>query len=153
MRTRTLTDRQEITDIIRRCQYCHMAMVTPEGKPYLLPMNFGFREGTIYLHGSQQGKKIDILRQNPEVCLNFTADTLLRYQSEQVACSWSMKYRSVLCYGRVEFITDPEEKVDALNIIMAQYTSRDFTYNPPSIREVNVWRIRVEKFEGRSFGY
>jgi nitroimidazol reductase NimA-like FMN-containing flavoprotein (pyridoxamine 5'-phosphate oxidase superfamily) len=153
MRARAITDNKEIVEIIQRCQWCHLAMAEPGGNPYVLPMNFGFRDGVIYLHGAQHGKKIDILRKNPRVCINFTTDHLLRYQNEQVACSWSMKYRSVLCYGEAEFITDPDAKKAAFHIVMAQYTTGEFNFNPPSIREVNVWKVKVEKFEGRTYGY
>jgi nitroimidazol reductase NimA-like FMN-containing flavoprotein (pyridoxamine 5'-phosphate oxidase superfamily) len=152
MRTRTISDHNEIEAIILKCQWCHVAMVDPDGFPYLLPMNFGFSNGTIYLHGAHHGKKIETLLNNPNVCINFSTDHLLRYQSEEVACSWSMKYRSVLCYGQVEFITDPDAKVKALDIIMGQYASREFKYNPPSLREVNVFVVVVKKFEGRAFG-
>lgn len=153
MRTRQITDRAEIEAIIRRCQWCHLAMVDADHRPYVIPMNYGYRDSVIYLHGAQKGKKIDILTVSPSVCINFSTDHHLRYQNEEVACSWSMRYRSVLCYGQVEFITEPEEKVAALNIIMATYTPAEFKYNPPSIREVNVFRVKVERFEGRSFGY
>lgn len=152
MRTRIIIDRQEIEEIIRKCQWCHLAMSDSGGSPYVIPMNFGYSEGIIYLHGSQKGKKVDILRRNPNVCINFSTDQLLRYQSENVACSWSMKYRSVLCYGQTEFITDPDEKIKALNIIMSQYSNREFHYNPPAIKEVNVFMVNVTKFEGRAFG-
>lgn len=116
-------------------------------------MNFGFKDDVIYIHGARKGKKINILQQNPEVCINFSTDQALRYQNENVACSWSMKYRSVLCYGKVEFVQDPEEKSRIMNIIMAHYTQREFTFGAPAIREVNVMKIRVGKFEGRSYGY
>lgn len=153
MRNRSITNKEEILDIIKRSQWCQIAMIDPSGSPYLLPMNFGYRDEVIYMHGAQHGKKIDCLKNNPNVCINFSIDQQLRYQSEQVACSWSMKYRSVLVYGKAEFITDPDEKVAALNIVMAQYTDGKFTFNPPSIREVNVWKIKAEKFEGRVYGY
>ena len=116
-------------------------------------MNFGFKDDVIYLHGAQHGKKIDILKQHPEVCINFTTDHQLRYQNEQVACSWSMKYRSVLCYGNAEFITGPDEKIAALNLVMARFTKAEFKFNPPAIREVNVWKINIMKYEGRAYGY
>ncbi len=153
MRPRAITEKKEFIEIILQCKWCHLAMTDLEGKPYLLPLNFGYKDDVIYLHGAQKGKKIDILRQHPDVCVNFTTDHLLRYQNEQVACSWSMKYRSVLCYGQAEFITLAEEKIAAFHIVMAQYANRDFTFNPPAIREVNVWKIRVLKYEGRSYGY
>jgi nitroimidazol reductase NimA-like FMN-containing flavoprotein (pyridoxamine 5'-phosphate oxidase superfamily) len=153
MRRRDITSEAEILEIIGKARWCHIAMVDGEGKPYLLPMNFGFRDGIIYMHGAQHGKKIDILRQNPSVCVNFSIDHLLRFQSEEVACSYSMKYRSVLAWGKAEFIEDDAEKVPALDIIMAQYSGRAFRYNPPSLNEVACWKIRVERFEGRIFGY
>ena len=59
MRTRQITDRTEIEAIISKCQWCHMAMVGPGNQPYVIPMNYGYREGVIYLHGAQKGKKID----------------------------------------------------------------------------------------------
>jgi len=153
MRHRPLNGKSEILDVIGRCQVCHVAMVDQEGDPYLVPMNFGFSDDIIYLHSAQEGKKIDCLKHHPYVCINFTIDHVLRYQNENVACSWSMKYRSVNCYGTVEFLEDPEEKRMALDIIMKQYTDRQFSYNPPSIREVRCWKIKVSRFDGRAYGY
>lgn len=149
MRTRIVTEHAEIIKIISRCQVCHIAMVDPEGKPYLVPMNFGFANDVVYLHSARKGKKIDCLDKNPSVCINFTTDHQLMFQHKEVACSYSMKYSSVLCYGKVEFIEDTELKIKALDIVMKQYTGRKFSYNHPSIREVNCWIVKVERFEGR----
>jgi uncharacterized protein len=152
MKARAISEKKELVDVIQRSQSCHLSMVDLEGKPYVIPMNFGYRDDVIYLHGAQHGKKIDILQRHPEVCINFTTDHMLRYQNETVACSWSMKYRSVLCYGRAEFIMEPEAKIAAFRIVMSQYTKGEFKFNPPSIREVNVWRVKIEKIEGRAYG-
>jgi uncharacterized protein len=153
MRRRTVTDPKEIFEIISKCLVCHVAMVDAKGLPYVVPLNFGFEDGVIYLHSSQKGKKTDILRDHPLVCIEFSTDYMLRAQSEQVACSYSMKYRSVLAYGEVEFIEDYNEKVEAMNRVMKQYTSREFQYNPPSIHEVCCYKVKVARFDGRVFGY
>jgi len=152
MKRRVISDSRELLEVIHACQWCHLGMADPDGNPYVLPMNFGFRDNTVFLHGSSHGKKIDVLGQNPRVCINFSTDHQLRYQSEEVACSWSMKYRSILVYGRVVFISEPEKKIEALDIIMGQYSDRRFKYNPPSLKEVNVWKVPIEKIEGRAFG-
>ena len=128
-------------------------MVDQEGKPYIVPMNFGFNEGVIYLHSARIGKKIGILKDNPVVCIEFSTDYLLRYQNEEVACSWSMKYRSVLAYGKVTFVEDEKQKSDNIAMIMKNYTAKEFKYNLPSIREVCCWKVHVERFEGRTYGY
>ena len=153
MRQRAITSEGEFQEIIAKAQWCHLAMTDLQGMPYVLPMNFGFRDRTIYLHGAAHGKKIDCLKAHPDVCINFSTDHLLRYQNEEVACSWSMRYRSVLAYGKAVFIETPEEKAAALDIIMRQYSDRSFRYNPPSIREVCCFKVPVERFEGRAFGY
>jgi nitroimidazol reductase NimA-like FMN-containing flavoprotein (pyridoxamine 5'-phosphate oxidase superfamily) len=128
-------------------------MATKDGMPYVVPMNFGLYEENIYLHSAQAGQKIDILKENPNVCVCFTTDHKMRWQNEDVACSYSMKYRSIRAYGKVEFIHDAEEKISALNIIMRKYTDREFQYNDPSIREVLCWKVNVDKWEGRVYGY
>jgi nitroimidazol reductase NimA-like FMN-containing flavoprotein (pyridoxamine 5'-phosphate oxidase superfamily) len=153
MKNRTLTFKPELEDIIRKCQFCNLSMVDEENKPYVIPMNFGYENDLVFLHGSRIGRKNDILRNNPYVCLSFSTDHELRYVNEEVACSWSMKYRSVLVFGRVEFVEDPKEKVNGLNIIMANYSRREFSYNDPAVREVQVYKVVVEKMEGRAYGY
>ncbi len=153
MKSRSLSIKSDFLAIIAKCKWCHVAMVDPEGNPYVVPMNFGFRDDTVYFHGAQQGRKITCLRNKPEVCIQFSTDHELRYQAEQVACSWSMKYKSVMAFGKAEFIEDPAEKEAALRITMANYSGREFTFNPPAIREVCVWKVKVERFEGRIYGY
>jgi uncharacterized protein len=153
MKSRVITLQQEIEQIIRNCEACNVAMVDIENRPYLVPMNFGYSEGFIYLHSSQKGRKIEILRKNNCVCVSFSTDHQLRWQSEGVACSYGMKYRSVLAHGHVEFIEDSEDKVKALDVIMSQYTDQEFNYGAPSILEVCVFKVVVEKLEGRVYGY
>jgi uncharacterized protein len=153
MKNRPITTRQGQEAIIRKCQSCNIAMVDPEGKPYVIPMNFGFDGEYVYFHGSATGKKVDVLKNNGHVCISFSADHELRYVNEDVACSWSMRYRSVLVYGKAEFVDDPDQKINILNVIMAHYADRKFEYNAPAIREVMVFKVRVEKIEGRIYGY
>lgn len=153
MKNRTLSFKPELEEIIHKCQFCNLGMVDPNNKPYVLPMNFGFRDDFIYLHGSRVGRKNDVLSNNPHVCLSFSTDHEIRYVNEEVACSWAMRYRSVLIFGRIEFIEENEEKVNALNIIMAHYTDREFTYNDPAVQDVQVYKVIIEKMEGRAYGY
>jgi nitroimidazol reductase NimA-like FMN-containing flavoprotein (pyridoxamine 5'-phosphate oxidase superfamily) len=153
MRHRFLTDRREMEEIIRKCQVCHIAMVDPEGMPYVLPFNFGYDDGIIYFHSAGTGKKINILKKKPDVCVEFSTDYFLRFQDEKVGCSYTMKYRSVLAYGKVEFIEDLQHKTEIMNKVMKNYTSGEFTYNPPSMNEVSCWIVKIVSLEGKINGY
>ena len=153
MKNRKIILKEEIERIIKNCEFCNVAMVDLEGKPYVIPMNFGYSNNYIYLHSSPNGKKIDCLRNNNSVCVSFSTDHLLRWQSEKVACSYSMKYRSVLAYGKVEFEIAKEEKIEALNQIMKQYTDKEYTYSDPAVKDVMVFKVNIGKLEGRAYGY
>ncbi len=152
MRRRVIDTTEEMLDVIRRCDVCYVSMVTQDGLPYVVPMNFGIDNNVFILHGAKEGMKMDILAKNPNVCIAFSTDHELRYQHEQVACSWSMKYRSVLLRGMVEMIHDYDEKVSALNVIMRKYAGRDFSYSAPAVREVQPFKIVGFKLTGRAYG-
>ncbi len=153
MKNRIVENSDEILEIIAKCEVCYVSMIDIEGMPYVVPLNFGYENGVLYLHGAKEGKKIEALKHNPKVCVAFSTDHLLRYQHEQVACSWSMKYRSVLLYGEVEFINDEQERIDALNVMMRKYAKRDFKFNMPAVREVLPFKVVATKIEGRAYGY
>jgi nitroimidazol reductase NimA-like FMN-containing flavoprotein (pyridoxamine 5'-phosphate oxidase superfamily) len=153
MKNRPLNSKAQMEEIINKCQVCYVGMIDVQNKPYVLPMNFGYKDDYIYIHGKQSGKKIEALKNNPDVCISFSTDHQLRYVDEEVACSWSMRYRSVLAYGKVEFINESAERVKALNIIMSHYSGKEFTFNEPAVHEVQPLKIKVEKMEGRVYGY
>ncbi len=153
MKNKTILNDKQLEEIIKKCDVCNVAMVDNVNKPYVIPLNFGYENNIVYFHGAPAGKKIETLKNNNSVCLSFSTDHELRFQSEGVACSYSMKYRSVIAYGKVEFIEAPGDKIAALNVIMKNYTDRSFKYNDPSIREVNVFKVIIEKIEGRVYGY
>ncbi len=153
MANRMTSRPEDIRSIIDKCDACYVGMVDLEGKPYVLPFNFGFDDGVIYLHSAAEGKKIDILKQNREVCVAFSTDHQLFHRHEPVACSYGMKYRSVLAHGKVVFIEDYEEKEKVLNIFMRKYTGKDFSFNAPAVNNVCVYKVEVTKFEGKESGY
>jgi len=153
MKKRDLTFKPELESIIRKCQFCNMAMVDEAGNPYVLPMNFGYEGDYIYFHSAQTGHKVDILKNNPNVCVSFSADEQLKWVNEDVACSWGMRYRSVLAYGKTEFIDDFDAKEEALKIIMKTYSDNDFSFNAPSVKDVLVFRLKIDKLHGRALGY
>lgn len=153
MKNRLITSEHELLAVIEKADSCVMAMVGSDLLPYAIPMNFGYHQQTVYLHTAKEGKKVNTLKQNPSVCLVFSVDHVLRYQNEEVACSWSMKYRSVLIYGKVEFIEDVNERIEAMNYIMQKYAGKDFKYSMPAIRDVLPFKVVIEKIEGRAYGY
>jgi len=143
----------EIEEIIKKCKTCHIAMIDEEQKPYLLAFNFGYKDKTIYLHSGKTGRKIDILKNNNNVCVYFDIDQELFARNEEVACSWRMRYRSVLANGKAEFVDDFDEKHEILKIFMENYSDLNFKFSKPAINNVLIIKIKLETWSGRSFEY
>ena len=152
MKTIAITDPAEIEAIIRKCPYCTVGITDSEGNPYVIPMNFAYRDGIIYLHSGPEGGKVTMAEHHPRVCITFCEGHELVYMHRQVACSYSMKSRSVMCHGNVRFIEDMDEKRRILDIIMQQYVDYEFKYSEPAVRNVKIWEIKVDKMTCRSFG-
>jgi uncharacterized protein len=147
------TDPAKATEVIDKCEVCYIGMIDFDNKPYVLPFNFGYEDGIVYLHSAPIGKKIEVLKTNPDICVTFSTDHKLFHRHEQVACSYGMKYKSVLITGKVEFIEDYDEKVRVLNIIMRKYAGKDFEYNAPAVNNVAVYKVIPVKTETKFSGY
>ncbi|MEA4919186.1 pyridoxamine 5'-phosphate oxidase family protein [Proteiniphilum sp.] len=152
MRTYSIEQEEHIEKVIRSCKLCHLGMADENGKPYVLPMNFGYEKGVVYLHSAQEGYSISILLKNPQVCITFCTDPGLVWQDEEVACSYRMRGESVICHGKVVFEEDFDEKVKALNYIMRQYSDREFNYSAPAVRNVKIWKVALDEITAREFG-
>lgn len=111
MKTFIIEDKQRIESIILHCDVCFVGIVDMEGNPYVVPMNFGYEDGIIYLHSGPEGSKVEMLEHNNNVCITFSLGHKLVYQHEKVACSYSMRSESAMCRGKVEFVEDMEENV------------------------------------------
>jgi nitroimidazol reductase NimA-like FMN-containing flavoprotein (pyridoxamine 5'-phosphate oxidase superfamily) len=152
MRTYFITDQEQIEEIIKACRTCFLGLSDENKQPYIIPMNFGFFNNEIYLHSGQFGRKWEIMKKNPKACITFCLGDEIAYQDEHVACSWRVKSKSVIAEGTIEFIDDFDEKVKAMNIMMGQYTEREFTYNAPAIKNVGVFKMKIDKITAKEFG-
>jgi nitroimidazol reductase NimA-like FMN-containing flavoprotein (pyridoxamine 5'-phosphate oxidase superfamily) len=142
----------EAEKVIADAKICFVGLADTDGTPYVLPMNFGYSNGVIYLHSAPEGTHLAVLERNNRVCITFCIGDELVYQNEEVACSYRMRSDSTVCRGRVEFIEDLTEKTDVMHIMMSKYTDREFAYSMPSIKNVKVWKIEIESFSSKSFG-
>jgi uncharacterized protein len=143
-----ITDQNLIESIIREAPVCRIALAD-ENRPYIIPMNFGFRDHCLYLHSAREGKKIDIIRKNNQVC--FEVDLVKEIVPSEDACNWSVKYQSVIGSGNASIIDGIAEKRAALNIIMAKYSAKSsFEYPNKSINNVLIIKIEITSLTGKS---
>jgi len=138
---------KKIESIIRRAKVCHLALI--DGNcPYIISMCFGYHNYSLYFHCASEGKKTDILKNNRQVCFEFDVDVDI--VPSEAACNWSMKYSSVIGFGTASFVSSPESKQTALDIICRKYTGdRPFAYTDESLARLTIIRVDIESMTGK----
>ncbi len=108
----------------------------------------GNEDNCIYIHCAADGKKIDIIKQNNNVC--FEAEAEAEIIPAEEACKWSVRYLSVIGFGKAYLINDNGEKIRGLKAIMRHYTGRsEHTYNEIGAKAATVIKIEIESMTGK----
>ena len=142
-----ITDRQELEEILQGSIICRMAMLDG-GKPYIIPVNYGYRDGCIFIHSAPEGKKIDLLSQNQEVC--FEVEDKVEIIRGERACDWTTRYRSVLGYGNVEILSDEASKQQGLEVIMAQHGAPELIeFDPKNLKRMVILKLTITSMTGK----
>jgi nitroimidazol reductase NimA-like FMN-containing flavoprotein (pyridoxamine 5'-phosphate oxidase superfamily) len=144
------SDVDTIESIIRSASVCRIAL-SDDGQPYVLPVCFGYADNTLYFHSAPRGRKLDILRKNNAVCCAFDVDQEI-VQAED-ACAWSVRYRSVVAFGRAFVVEDLEEQRQALDVILAHYGGQPCPYPEPTLRRTAVVKVEIQSMTAKISGY
>ncbi len=139
-----------IKSIIERANVCRLGMVDGN-KPYVVPLCFGYCDNVLYFHGSSKGKRIDIIRKNPNVCFEF--DIIAEPIESENACDWSMKYQSVIGFGKAGLVESLDEKRKAMGAIMAQYSKQKFQFPEKMLNATSVIKVEIESMTGKQSGF
>ena len=145
-----ISEESAIKPIIEKANVYRLGMVDGN-KPYIVPLCFGYRDNVLYFHGSSKGKRIDIIRKNPDVCFEF--DIITEPVESENACDWSMKYQSVIGFGKAVFIESLDKKRRAMNVIMAQYSKQKFQFPEKMLNITSVIKVEIESMTGKQSGF
>ncbi len=109
-----------------------ISSIDTNGFPQIIPMNFVFRNDTVYMHSHVKGEKLDNISKNNKV--GFEVDRELEFlpsyfEDPNNASLADTLYISVVIKGIASFVSDREEKTLALNGLMEKYQPEGY-YEP-----------------------
>ena len=144
---REITDINKIENIISRCHCCRLGFCD-NGHAYIVPMNFGYVNDngkyTFYFHSANEGRKIDLIKENPHA--GFELDTNFELNEGDEACDYSARFQSVIGNGVISFVNGFEEKKTGLNLIMEHYTGKkEWTYDEKMINAVCIFKLEINE--------
>lgn len=142
-----IKDEEVLKEILSGAIICRLAMMDGD-QPYIVPVNYGYRDGCIYMHSAPEGKKIDLLRLNNKVC--FEVEDTMEIVKGDRACDWTTSYRSVIGYGITEILSDDESKQTGLEVIMAQHGAPHLTeFNRKNMGRMVILKLKITSLTGK----
>ena len=149
-RERQITDPQQIRHILDTANVLHLGLCV-NNEPYVVPMNYGYtmEDGrlTLYLHSALQGKKLDMIRSNPNVFFEMDCDRI-PFEGDK-PCQYGLVYSSVMGQGTAHIVEDVEEKKRAMAILMKTQTRKDFEFDDRLVSIVAVIRIDAAEYTAK----
>ena len=149
-RERQVTDPEQIRHLLDTARVLHLGLAV-NNEPYVVPLNYGYimENGklVLYLHSAQRGKKLDMLRANPNVFFEMDCDRV-PFESK-LPCQYGMVYSSIMGRGVATIVEDVEEKKRAMTILMKTQSGKDFEFNDRLVSMVAVVRVDVSEYTAK----
>lgn len=144
---RAVYDRAAIEAILDEALICHVAWVTPDGAPRIIPTIHARDGDVLYIHGSEASRTLRGLRTGIECCIETTlVDGLVLARSTPMH---SMNYRSVVVYGVAREVTDPVEKDHAQLLLVERIipgrTAEVRMPNEKELKETTILAIPLDE--------
>jgi len=146
---REITDRQLLDEILTKSNTCRLAI--NDGKyPYIVALNYGYSDNSLYIHCAKEGKKIDLLRANNKV--SFQIEYGNEIIPHQESCKWTTKYRSIVGQGEIEIRNNFSDKKAGLDILMQQAGKKENEYNAKAIDHILILKLNITHISGKQAG-
>ncbi|MCW4012071.1 MAG: pyridoxamine 5'-phosphate oxidase family protein [Candidatus Bathyarchaeota archaeon] len=144
-----VTEHNELVKPLKEAEYITLALCS-ENKPYIATISHGYDEenNCIYFHSAKEGKKIDIIKENPLVWGQALIDAGYQHGS----CDHL--YHTTQFSGTVTFVEDMTEKEHALKLTIKQLDNDPETIienqvKPNSVAKVYIGRIDIQEMTGK----
>lgn len=137
---KAVSEQVAIEKILRCGRTCQLAF-NADPVPYLVTLNYGYHDGALYFHAAPVGRKIDFIKKSSQVAFTVALDLgLIKGAS---ACEWSVRFQSVVGSGKMSLLEDPAEKRHGLDLFMAQYSDKKFSYPDNMIQATAVFKLTI----------
>ncbi len=149
-----IAERARLEEILAQAAVCRLGLAEPGSQgaePYVVPVFFAYRNGKVYVHSADEGRKIEALRRNPRVCVEV--DEYRGIYPAEKPCGYTSLFRSVIASGTAVFLEDPQAKREALDLLMEKYAGRrtapGFEFSDATLRATAVLEITLEQLSGK----
>jgi uncharacterized protein len=139
--------REETLAIIDKNEYAVLCLTDPYGRSYGVPLDYVRHGDYLYFHGSQEGRKVDSMRNNPFACVVITGETQI------IPNRFGRVYKSVIIEGAIEIIDAPEIKKQVMTWVVERkspdYIEKGKNIIEKMLDQVLVYKMSMEVVSGK----
>lgn len=134
-------------ELLEKADWGTLSLAGADGTPYGVPVNHVFSGDRLYIHCALEGRKIDLVGENPRAAFCAVAS------AETVPESFTTRYASVMAEGRV-FLAAGKEKRRGLDLLIEKYCpgleAEGAAYIEKAFDATAVIVVEVETVSGKS---
>ena len=153
-RPQNAQDDEWVREFLSRARVGHIA-TRWDDQPFITPTTFWYDAGRreIIFHSNIVGRVRANSERHERVC--FEASEFGRFLPSNVALEFSIQYESVVAFGVVRVLEDPEEKRRALSSLIDKYfptMAAGQEYRPitdQELKRTSVYAIKIESWSGK----
>jgi nitroimidazol reductase NimA-like FMN-containing flavoprotein (pyridoxamine 5'-phosphate oxidase superfamily) len=143
-----------IREFLQRSLIAHIGHAD-DVQPFVTPTNFWFDEAghRIIFHSNLVGRLRSNLEANPRVCME--ASEYGRFLPSNAALEFSVQFRSVMVFGTIRILEDPDEIRAVLHSLLAKYfpkmqPGKEFrAVTDKEIARTSIYALEIESWSGK----
>lgn len=123
-----------------------LGVITEDGYPYTVPVNYIYADNKIYFHGSKRGLKVECINNNNK------ASFCVIDKDDVIAEHLTTHYRSVIVFGNIEMIKEKDKIIDVARKIGLRYLDNPERVDAAINSEINAlacFEINIEQITGK----
>lgn len=137
---------EDAKDVLANASYGILSTVGEGDQPYGVPLNFVYRDDTIYFHCALTGHKLDNLESNPKVSFCVVGNV------EILPSDFSTNYVSTMVFG-IASEAEGEERHKALMWLLEKYSPDFIEEGKKYVHKLDnvtkVIKIKVQHLSGK----
>ncbi|PLX41986.1 MAG: hypothetical protein C0609_10575 [Deltaproteobacteria bacterium] len=142
--------KEAVEEILRASQVLYLAMFDGD-YPYVVALNYGYEEGFIYLHTGAERSKVNLLRKNQKV--SFFIEGAREDVQGELACSYTVKFRTVAGKGECEVVDERDEKIAGYDVIARHHHAPEGNYKERALEKSVVLKIQIKEASAKVKGF
>lgn len=114
-RKRQQLSNEESIGLLQKATAGTLALLGDGGYPYAVPLSYVYADGHLYFHSALSGHKIDAIRNCAKASFCVIAQDQVKPQE------YTTYFRSVIAFGNIHIVEDPEEKLAIARLLGNRY--------------------------------